>query len=453
MPKACRTLTANPIMPDTLESTTALPLPPGPEQPMALDIDLPSQQAISRLLTQYGDIFRVRIPKRKQATYIVTNPDAVKQILVSNHSNYIKGRGFERVKMLLGNGIIVSDGDFWRRQRTMIQPAFSRKHIHRMNAMMQQVTQQLIPRWQHKADRHEALDISTEMSEFALELILRALIADDLDTLKQTCGENPFAFLTANPARNLAVAMKFRQLAPLIQSVIDRRRKHHEHHTDLLDALMYATDKQGKRMTDKELMDEVMTMIIAGHETSAGTLNWVWYELARHPQIEARLSSEASSMVHDGGIKIDDVTKLAYTKQVINETLRLYPPVWLFTRKAVADDSLAGFHIPAGTDIFLSPFFSHRDPACWDDAETFNPERFANDGKHLKHKYAFIPFSAGSRRCIGEYFSYIEMQTHLAILSTQFSLSLLPGQHIKIDPGINLRTKNRIMMTVHRRQD
>jgi len=439
-------------MSDTCQSTTTAPLPPGPEQAIALDIDLPSQQAISRLLTQYGDIFRVRIPKREQATYIVINPDAVKQILVSNHSNYIKGRGFERVKMLLGNGIIVSDGDFWRRQRTMIQPAFSRKHIHRMNAMMQQVTQNIIPRWQHKADNQQVLDISTEMSEFALELILRALIGDDLDPLIQTQGENPFAFLTADPARNLAVAMKFRQLAPLIQTLIDRRRNNQEHHSDLLDALMYATDKQGNAMSDKELMDEVMTMIIAGHETSASTLNWVWYELASHPQIEANLYREAAGMVDNNSISIDKVTKLAYTKQVINETLRLYPPVWLFTRKAVQADSIAGFHIPAGADIFLSPFFTHRDPAWWDDAETFNPDRFADEGKNLKHKYAFIPFSAGSRRCIGEYFSYIEMQTHLAILSTQFRLSLQPGQQIEIDPGINLRTKNPIMMTVSRRQ-
>ncbi|HHO58870.1 MAG TPA: cytochrome P450 [Thiotrichales bacterium] len=438
-------------MPDTSKSTIPAPLPPGPAEPIALDIDLQSQQAIHRLIGEYGDIFRVRIPGRDNDTYVVTNPDGIKQILVSNHTNYIKGRGFERVKMLLGNGIIVSDGDFWRRQRTMIQPAFSRKNIHQMCAMMETVTQQLIPRWQQKADSGEAIDITTEMSEFALEVILRALFAEDYDTLLKQRGENPFAFLTDDPSRNLAVAMKFRQLAPLIQSLITRRRDNNERHHDLLDALMRATDKAGKHMTDKELIDEVMTMIIAGHETSAGTLNWVWYELSRHPQAEQAVYDEAAAYVRDDRIDIDDVVKLNYTKQVINEALRLYPPVWLFTRKALQDDTVAGFHVPAGTDIFLSPFFTQRDPQLWEEPEAFKPERFRDDGRALKHKYAFLPFSAGSRRCIGEYFSYIEMQTHLAILMTRFKLQAVPDQQVELEPGINLRTRHSIFMTLARR--
>ena len=447
-------------------SDTAAPArlkqPPGPQAPMQLDIDLASQQAIGALQQQYGDIIRIHIEGRANDTYVVIDPDAIQHILIRNHTNYIKGRGFERVKMLLGNGIIVSDGDFWRRQRTMIQPAFSRKHIHAMCAMMQAISQRMIARWGMAADAGEAIDLTTAMSDFALEVILRALIGNDLDSLIARHGENPFAFLSQDPARNLAVAMKFRQLAPLLQELIDRRRKHGERHADLLDALMHARDKQGQPMSDRELTDEVMTMIIAGHETSAGTLNWVWYELSRHDEAERRVLAEALQALGpattgegnaDTGaaIDIEQVSRLVYTKQVINEALRLYPPVWLFTRKALADDRLGGYHLPADSDIFLSPFFTHRHPALWPQPERFMPERFADDGKHLAHKYAFIPFSAGSRRCIGEYFSYVEMQIHIATLIRHFRLQALPGQNVEIDPGINLRTRHPIMMSVARR--
>ncbi len=441
------------IMPEANKTITPGNIPPGPDYPVILDVDLASQQTIQKLIQQYGDVFRVEVPRRDNPTYVVTNPDAIKHILVSNHSNYLKGRGFERVKMLLGNGIIVSDGDFWRRQRTMIQPAFSRKNIQQLCEMMKTVTQKLIPHWQQKAETGEAIDITTEMSEFALEVILRSLISSDLDTLISDAGENPFSFLTDDTTRDLALAMKFRQLSPLLQTLIDQRREQstEQRLPDLLTALMEATDKTGQHMSDKELIDEVMTMIIAGHETSAGTLNWVWYELARHPEAEDKLFQEISSQVQDNNISMEAVARLSYTKQVINEALRLYPPVWLFSRKAISDDTIAGFHLPADTDIFLSPYFTHRDPALWQHPDEFNPDNFANDGAGIRHKYAFLPFSAGSRRCIGEYFSYIEMQTHLAILVKHFKLKLIPEQQVEIDPGINLRTKNSIMMTVANR--
>ncbi len=442
-------------MPEIHTASVSAKQPSGPDQAIELDVDLQSQQLIEKLIQQYGDIFRVNVPKRDNPTCVITNPDAVKHILVTNHKNYLKGRGFERVKMLLGNGIIVSDGEFWRRQRTMIQPAFSRKNIQQLCSMMKTVTLSLIPRWQTRVETGEPLDITTEMSEFALEVILRALIGEDLDTLIRDIGHNPFAFLTDDSTRDLALAMKFRQLSPLLLSLLEQRRqlstadKHPD--SDLLWSLMYATDKQGQSMSDKELIDEIMTMIIAGHETSAGTLNWVWYELARNPLVEQKLLAEAKQTFQGSEPEISDVTALHYSKQVINEALRLYPPVWLFTRKAISDDIVAGYAIAADTDIFLSPFFTHRNPELWPEADTFNPDHFRNDGAAIKHKYAFIPFSAGSRRCIGEYFSYIEMQTHLAILIKHFKLQLIPGQQIELDPGINLRTRHSIMMTVANR--
>ncbi|VAW52646.1 hypothetical protein MNBD_GAMMA06-1172 [hydrothermal vent metagenome] len=432
-------------MPEVTDRTT---FAPGPNAEMTLDIDLPSQQTIAKLIQQYGDIIKINDAKRKDSGYIVTNPDAIKHILISNHSNYLKGTGFERVKMLLGNGIIVSDGDFWRRQRTMIQPAFSRKNILHLCDMIKKITQNLIPKWQQLAKTGESFDITTEMSEFALEIILRSLISDDLDILINEQGKNPFAFLTDDPTRDLAVAMKFRQTGKLIQKIIDQRRQKNRKQTDLLDALMAATDKSGNTMSDKELIDEIMTMIIAGHETTGGTLNWLWYELSQHSDAEQKAYAEAQTFVKNNSIAADELNNLTFIKQCIDEALRLYPPVWLFTRKAIEQDTLLQYTVPAGANIFLSPYFTHRDPNLWTHPNEFYPEHFDDDGMQLKHKHAFYPFSAGARRCIGEYFSYVEMQTHMAIMLMQFKLRAVPGQKIEIDPGINLRSKHSIMMQI-----
>lgn len=430
------------------EVAKSITLAPGPDEPLTIDIDIESQTAMAKLLSQYGNIIKLNDEKRKALSYLITDPDAIKYILISNHKNYYKGPGFERVKMLLGNGIIVSDGEFWRRQRTMIQPAFNRSNIMQLCEMIKSVTLNLIPKWEKLAESGESIDITTEMSAFALEVILRALISDDLDTIITEHGKNPFSFLVDDPTRDLSVAMRFRQLGKLIQKVIDTRRDNPRTSQDLLDSLMAATDKDGESMSDKEIIDEVMTMIIAGHETSAGTLNWVWYELSQHPEAEILAYNEAVEYIENDTIKTDDITKLTFIKQCIDEALRLYPPVWLFSRKAINDDEVSGYAIPAGTNIFLSPYFTHRDPKLWDKPDSFYPQHFADDGANLKHKFAFIPFSAGSRRCIGEYLSYVEMQTHLAILLKHFKLEAIPGQTIEIEPAINLRTKYSIMMQI-----
>lgn len=430
------------------EATDSLNNAPGPETPFTLDINLASQQKIAELIKEYGDIIKLNDDKRGDLSFLVTNPDAIKYILITNHTNYTKGVGFERVKMLLGNGIIVSDGDFWRRQRTMIQPAFSRKNIAQLYSTIQTETEKLISRWKAFAESGVSVDITTEVSTFSLDVILRALISEDLDRIITEQGTNPFAFLADDPTRDLSVAMKFRQLCKLVQSIIDTRRKHGSHPGDLLDSMMHASDKDGNKMSDKELIDEVMTMIIAGHETTGGTLNWIWYELSQHPEYEHKVYQEASALVNNNQLSQDDLTKLPYTRQVIDEALRLYPPVWLFSRKVIANDVIEGYQIPAGSNIFLSPYYTQRDPDLWEVANEFYPAHFRNNGNDIPHKFAFIPFSAGSRRCIGEYFSYIEMQAHIAILINIFQLKTIPNQKIEIEPAINLRTKNSIMMQI-----
>jgi len=425
--------------------------PPGPSETLTLNLNLNTLNVITGMVEKYGDIVKLSVSGRSNPTYLVIDADYIQRILIGNHANYIKGVGFERVKMLLGNGIIVSGGEFWRRQRTLIQPSFSRGNINQLSAMMKSVTSKMIPLWQQHVDDKKPIDITTQTSEFALEIILRALFSDDLDRIIKSRGSNPFAFLTDDPTRDLAVAMQFRQLTRIVQELIDNRRENSRIPFDLLSLMMDASDKQGRHMSDKELIDEVMTMIIAGHETSAGTLNWAWYELSRNPNIEQCLLDEIQSVLVNDQLAFDDIAKLRYTKQIINETMRLYPPVWLFTRKALGEDRLGGYTVPPGTDIYMLPYLTHRKSEYWDTPHKFSPDHFREDGTNLKHKYAFIPFSAGSRRCIGEYFSYIEMQTHLALLVTKFKLRYVPGEPVELDPGINLRTRNSIMMSVEAR--
>ncbi len=251
-------------MPEPNPSNT---FPPGPSETVTLNLDLDTLNAITGMVEKYGDIVKLSVSGRSNSTHLVIDADYVQHILIGNHGNYIKGVGFERVKMLLGNGIIVSGGDFWRRQRTLIQPAFSRGNISQLSTMIKSVTSTLIPLWQRHADDGKPIDITTQTSEFALEVILRALFSDDLDYIIESRGNNPFAFLTDDTTRDLAVAMKFRQLTRLVQEVIDDRRENNRNPFDLLSLMMDASDKQGNQMTDKELIDEVMTMIIAGHET------------------------------------------------------------------------------------------------------------------------------------------------------------------------------------------
>ena len=204
-------------------------------------------------------------------------------------------------------------------------------------------------------------------------------------------------------------------------------------------------------MTDAEILDELKTLIVAGHETSAGTLNWCWYLLSRHPEVEARVLAEIRARLPGGDLDYDRVMTLEYMPRVLKETLRLYPPVWLFSRRAVAADRIGGFDVPAGAHIFLSPYLLHRNPRLWAEPDRFDPERFAGPAGEALEKHAFIPFSAGSRRCAGEFFSFVEMQMHLARLLPAWTLRCASDAPMAIDPAINLRSRAGIMMNVRPR--
>jgi len=377
--------------------------------------------------------------------YFVNDASEVRRILVRRHSKYHKGPGFERVKMLLGNGLIVSDGDVWRRSRTMIQPAFSKKNVHRLMTVMVACCDRRAVRWAELAARGEQLNITEETSDFALELILISIFGDDYETRILTEGENPFAFLSRDSTRDLGVVMKVRHLRELLMSIIgDRRGRQDTGQFDFLSMYLGAVDKQGKPFTDAELLDELMTLIVAGFETSANTLNWVWYLTASHPDVEQKLIEEAKQILPNvSAVSAEAVNSMQYTQQVLEEALRLYPPVWLFTRRSHQDDELDDYDIPSGTDIYLSPFILHRTERYWPRPNTFDPDRFEPTDKPSKNR-PYFPFSLGPRRCLGEYFSFLEMKVHLGLLLPRFRMQLVDDSQPELELAINLRSSRDI---------
>ena len=413
---------------------------------MALGIDSETLASLQKMQREYGDMVSITKPNGRLA-YFINDAAEVRRILTRRHSKYHKGPGFERVKMLLGNGLIVSDGDVWRRSRRMIQPAFSRQNVHRLMKVMVGCCDRRAVRWAEMAAKGEPCNITAETSDFALELILISVFSSDYENRIMTGGENPFAFLSRDSTRDLSVVMKVRHLRDLLLSIIeDRRAGKGSDEFDFLSMYMQATDKAGQPFTNAELLDELMTLIVAGFETSANTLNWVWYLVAKHPEVEAKLIAEAEvHLPNVSALSVDSLTAMQYTQQVLEEALRLYPPVWLFTRRSHELDELDDYDVAPDTDIYLSPFILHRTEHYWSDPERFDPDRFAATDKPKKDR-PFFPFSLGPRRCLGEYFSFLEMKVHLGLLLPRFRMQLVEEAEPELELGINLRAAKDIFM-------
>jgi cytochrome P450 len=421
--------------------------PPGPQEPSPIGVDAETLTLLTDLQQRYGDFVAVTKPNGRQAMFI-NDADEVRRLLVRHHGKYVKGPGFERVKMLLGNGLIVSDGDTWRRSRRMIQPAFTRQNVHRLIGLMTECANARVDYWTRIAKEGGQLDITQEMSDFALELILRCIFGVDYESRILAAGENPFGFLSKESERNLRIVLQVRETRNLILDIVrERRGRNGDATTDFLSMYMTATDKAGEGFTEEELLDEIVTLIVAGYETSAGTLNWAWYLLAGHPQAEEALLAEARRCLPGTeDIDSDTLTAMTYTQQLLEETLRLYPPVWIFSRRATEQDELGGYAIEPGTDIYLSPYILHRTEKYWSRPDRFDPQRFAPAAAYKKGERPYFPFSLGPRRCLGEYFSFLEMKVHLGLLIQRFRMTLVDDDEPELDLGINLRTRQSIFL-------
>jgi enediyne biosynthesis protein E7 len=433
--------------------TTAPPRQP-PEVAEHFDVGATedSLERMTELFARYGDTYRVYAPGRKGYTWVINHPDDVKRVLVSNHRNYTKGTGLDRVKILLGNGLMTSEGDFWRRQRYMMQPFFHRRVVTEFNQLIDAANARFIEKWAAQAARGELVNLTDDMSELTLQIVLGSIFGKDLATLTQQPGGNPFEVVTRETARDLKFAYKFRSLAKLVSQLMAKRRAAPAEHFDFLGMLMNARDKEsGDPMTERALIDEVMTLVVAGHETTASGLNWAWYLLATHPEADARMHAEIEATPELSAPGLGQMEELQYTQNVVNEALRLYPPGWLLSRRSVEADTLSGYELPAGTDVLLSPYLLHRHPQYWKEPDAFRPERFDAAHESERPRFAYIPFAAGPRHCIGESLALYEMLMHLYKVGRHYRLRLASEEPIELEAQINLRTRKPLFMRLERR--
>jgi enediyne biosynthesis protein E7 len=411
-----------------------------------------SLERMIELFARHGDTYRVYVPARRSYTYVIHHPDDVKRVLVSNHRNYTKGVGLDRVRILLGKGIMTSEGELWKRQRYMMQPLFHRRVITGFAEVIAQANDRFIERWESLARRGELINLTDEMSELTLEIVLRSIFGRDLDRLSQQLGGNPFEVVTKEQSRDLQFAYKFRSLTKLVAQLIAHRRATGEEHFDYVAMLMNARDKEsGAPMGERELIDEVMTLVVAGHETTASGLNWTWYLISQHPQVEARLHAELDAAAEVPAPSLSEMEELHYTRQVIDEALRLYPPGWVLSRRTIEPDVLGGYPVPAGTNVLLPLYLLHRHPHFWKNPEAFEPERFAPEHEAERPRFAYMPFAAGPRHCIGENFALYEMLVHLYKVARRYRLRHVPDKPLELEAQINLRTRHPVHMRLEAR--
>jgi cytochrome P450 len=291
---------------------------------------------LRRTFDELGDLFRIHVPSRGASTWVASHPDDVKHVLVTNHRNYTKGVGIDRVRLLLGNGIMTSEGEFWRRQRRMMQPAFHRRVVERFASIVREENESLGAEWSAAARGTGDVNVTLSVSRLALRVILRALFDDDLAQLVPDLDRNPFAAILQDARRDTRFAYQFRQLARDVRALVAVRRGRQQERFDLLQLLLEARDADtGEVMSDAEVVDEVMTLVVAGHETTASTLNWTWWLLATHPDVAIRLAEEQRAVGDLGHASYADLIRLPYTRQVVDESMRLYPPGWLLTRRSI----------------------------------------------------------------------------------------------------------------------
>lgn len=411
-------------------------IPPGPLEKYRSADDL--LDWMGQQFRTFGDIYKGSV--YGVSMYGIRDVEFAHHVLVENWQNYVKGQGIRRVALLLGNGLMVSKGELWKRQRRMIQPTFNHESVAPTTMLISAVNTKLLRKWQLAAQKNESVNVTRDVSGMALEVVLRFIFGEDYERVAVH-----FELLSQEPARNMEFASSFRALGKIILEVTARRQKDPAHSADALAMFMKARDPQsGEPMADSQLVDEVLTMIVAGHETTASTLNWTWYLISQHPEVEQKLSDELDTLTPFS--TFEDLPRFVYTRQIVDEAMRLYPAGWLVTRRALHDDRLGEYFVPAGTEIYIPPYFIQRHPDLWEEPDRFNPDRFSAENSKHRHRLATIPFSVGPRNCIGALFARIEMQIHLMTIARHLRLRYVQSKPIELDAGVNLRSKHDFIM-------
>lgn len=420
--------------------------------------------AILRTLHQrYDRVVHLRIGGRDQ--YLVLRPEDAKHVMQENHRNYGRSPAFYVLKIFLGNGLLTSDGEFWRRQRRLAQPAFHRQKLAALAQTMVDETADWVDELK-QADPDRAVNVSQAFMDVTMRIVCKTLFGSDvvgqldglsaaLDTLQYQANQRMLSPLRFPMSWPTLPHLRFRRAGTLVDSFIygvinQRRQPGAQQHDDLLDMLLNAEDEEtGERMSDKQLRDECITLFAAGHETTAVSMAWTLHLLTQHPEVLTRLRSEVQSVLGtDRTPAPERFRALSYTMQVVQESLRLYPPAWIMSRLAHQDDPIGPYTIPAGATALVCPYLLHRDPTYWPDPERFDPDRFAPGADKDRHSYAYLPFGGGPRLCIGNQFALLEMQILLALLVRAFNFSPVRHQRVRPQPLITLRPKRPIRMNL-----
>jgi cytochrome P450 len=416
---------------------------------------------------RYGDVVGFRF--LFWPAYVFYHPDHVKRVLQENHRNYNKNfPNMKAAREIFGNGLFTSDGESWLHQRRLMQPSFHSKRLTGFGQMMTEATVAMLERWQSIAPDDAPLDISLEMMRLSLHIAGLALFSLDLSSEVDAAGRTfstigpliaqyttfPFPPLWVPTPRNRRLLAGLKTLNTVVYAIMDERRKQliDTREMDLLGMLLSAQDEEtGDGMNNSQLRDEVFTLLLAGYETTAAALSWTWYLLSQHPEVEDRLHSELDTVLAGRPPTVEQLDALPYTRMVIQEAMRLYPPAFGFTRFAIAEDEIGGYTIPAHSVIFLSAYATHRHPEFWEEPEVFDPERFTPERSAGRPRFAYFPFGGGPRQCIGNAFAMMEAQLVLATIAQRYYLRLVPGHPVEPVALPIMRPRYGLPMTLHSR--
>jgi cytochrome P450 len=434
--------------------------PPGPKphflignMPLASPDPLP---IFSAWAAEFGDIFYYRAAWLH--VYFLNHPDLIEEVLIRNPRNFLKDRVVRNSRWFFGEGLLTNEGDSWLRQRRLSAPAFHRERVSTYANIMTSYARQMLADWKDG----EILDIHQEMMRLTLQIVVRALfnveasetaeISSALNLImSNTTGVRillpPIARYLPTP-RMISFRRAVARMDNTVYSIIAQHRANKTDSGDLLSMLMSARDEDGSRMSDKQLRDEVLTFLIAGHETTALALTWTWHLLAQHPEIEKNLHEELDRVLRGRAPQFSDLPALTYTERVIKESMRLYPPAWSLARTVISEFELRGYRIPAGANVVMSQWIMHRNPTYFPDPEKFDPDRWLPARSQKLPRFAYFPFGGGPRQCIGSSFAMMEATLLLATIAQTFRLRSVPGHPVVLVPSFTLRPKYGMRMSI-----
>ncbi|HYT24474.1 MAG TPA: cytochrome P450 [Candidatus Polarisedimenticolia bacterium] len=411
---------------------------------------------------QYGDVVRVHLAH--VPVYLVVHPRDIETVLVTNAAKFTKSEDYRALARVLGRGLLTSEGDFWRRQRSLIQPAFHRQSILAYAEVMTRAAGRMLDSWNEKSERN----IHEDLMRVTLEIVGQCLYGAEVTNAAERVG-HAMEVVTGRFIINASLAMLFRfdipvrlairewrairELNEIIGGIIRERRSSDQPREDLLDMLLRARDADGNPMSDTQLRDEVMTLFLAGHETTAIALSWACYLICQNADIEARLAEELQTVLGGRVPTPEDLPRLRYTEMVLKETMRLYPAVWGIGRRAMEDCELGGYRVPAGSNVFILQWRTQRDARFFPDPDRFDPERWREDPVRSGKipRFAYFPFGGGPRVCVGASFAMMEATLLLAMIQQRFHLEVVPGHPIEIFASVTLRPKYGIRVIPRRR--